>query len=306
MLLSTLLFCVGIALVLSFISQLFSELKAEIKVVRTEIKAEIQVVRTEIKAEIQVVRAEMKEEMQVVRAEMKEETVATILKISQLMHDKVSDIAEVLRNVSYPSSCKANDVKHYATFSLIRYKGIFYEVGVKHDVCMDQGADRAECPDMDVVLRLPNCRDEKYALDADFYLPLRMGDVATTVGYVAVPSGSVALMWSGHLSGLMSQKRTAISSSGKIIEIRADEYLFGANELTGMSGGPSANGNGFTGIVHATYNKDSELGGIPLATVIPFGAIVRECISQLNINAQRLFATRTDLHCRDVTVLKLR
>jgi hypothetical protein len=68
-----------------------------------------------------------------------------------------------------------------------------------------------------------------------------------------------------------------------------------------MSGGPTANGNGYTGVVHGSSIYEKTFNS--LAHVIPFESIVRECISQLKDSSQADFPTR--LSWPHVKILKL-
>jgi hypothetical protein len=100
------------------------------------------------------------------------------------------------------------------------------------------------------------------------------GTLGSTVGFVTHEGKSVLQYWSGTLAG-----KTQFNATTDGIEFRRDEYLFqGVAEIPGMSDGPTANGNGYTGVVHGNHLYKESL--LSHARVIPFDSIVRECISQ--------------------------
>ena len=74
-------------------------------------------------------------------------------------------------------------------------------------------------------------------------------------------------------------------------------------ELQGMSGGATANGNGYTGLVHATQDFTSRK--VSMACVIPFSVIARDCIDLLLQNPTLSSKLKTPKQCPGVKVLDI-
>ena len=112
------------------------------------------------------------------------------------------------------------------------------------------------------------------AINVTKHAKLRMGDDASTFGYILEKGKTIGRFWRGNVAGILGTHQIDYETKS---QFHADEYLFqGVAELSGMSGGLTANGLGYTGMVHGN-NMYSD-AKVSMACVIPFDLIKNACI----------------------------
>lgn len=118
------------------------------------------------------------------------------------------------------------------------------------------------CDGIDVSFRV-NCSATQFSLNATDHIPLRIGDSAIAVGYVAMDK---PFSWSGSLGGSFASIHTALPKATNVHNLayfHNDEYIIqGVIQLPGMSGGPVANGKGLTGLVHIRGTDTLAVAGV--------------------------------------------
>ncbi len=193
----------------------------------------------------------------------------------QLMHDIGAHKAEVLGEATSPDVCAVSG--SHATLHSVAYKQKIFSLGVKHHKyqCDNPNMVSYDCPDIDVTI-IHECPQTKQVIDINKFVPLRVGDIASTYGYIMDYGTYKSRYWTGSMAGKLGP--------GYTNECHQDEYIFqGVAQIEGMSGGPTINGCGYTGMVHANTNFVSNK--VSTALVIP-ARFITACadtfLSQLN------------------------
>ena len=220
----------------------FAELKTEV----AELKTEVAELKTSQERDHQTV-------------------LSAILIESKSTHDKGAEVAIYLKEASRVMYVG----KEFMTTHYLTYQGYVFGVGVLHSFGSpsDLVSKKAfSCSPIDAVI-IAGCPD-KYiqVINASQSVPLRMGDAASTFGFVNYSGNMIDRYWSGFLSG-------KLGDTGKIGDgvdsprALPHEYIFqGVSQVEGMSGGPTVNGCGYTGMAHA---RESRSYIVPNALVIP-------------------------------------
>jgi hypothetical protein len=140
-----------------------------------------------------------------------------------------------------------------------------------------------------------------YAINATVYSPLRIGDEASAFGFIYDHGIYISRYWKGTLAGKLGNHYYHAFSNTSFL---AEEYLFqGVAELDGMSGGPTANGHGYTGIVHG--NNFYTTSKVSMACVVPFSIILSGCIQPLLNNSSFYQQLMGPKQCPNVKVLQI-
>jgi len=214
-------------------------------------------------------------------------------------HDRQSEVALSLESASFymVGSDFAKPSDQIATGHYIFYREKFFTLTVKHAGPVKKV--HWTCDNVDVQILFP-C-PTSHAINATIIVPLRMGDEASAFGYIFDEPSIIPRFWKGTLAGKLGESRRHEESKTTFF---AEEYLFhGAAELLGMSGGPTANGYGYTGLVHGNYKYASEL--ISLACVIPFSVISSECIDTMFKNASFYAQFKGTKECPYVKIINI-
>jgi hypothetical protein len=81
-----------------------------------------------------------------------------------------------------------------------------------------------------------------------------MGDQASTFGYIYNNGMQIPRFWTGTRAVPLGNHFIIVNNTINATPFLSEECLFqGVAELAGMSGGPTANGIGYTGLVHGTF-----------------------------------------------------
>jgi len=190
-------------------------------------------------------------------------------------HDLGSEIASNLEDASV--HFRDNTNKAYSTGHYIFYDDKYLLLSVSHG---PHAPDAYICHE-NIDVQISGGCPLKSAINISRHVPLRMGDEASTFGYIYENEKFIPRFWKGVLGGKLGNDKKHLSSKTIFL---GDEYVFqGVSQLNGMSGGPTVNGAGYTGMVHGSvdYLSDSR---ITLACVIPFNLIQSLCIKRMKID----------------------
>ena len=202
------------------------------------------------------------------------------------IHDVGAERAAILDSVTYGHHDNVSG--NHATSHSVYYNGTVFFVGVKHhshyNLTRDSNATSIICKFIDVQL-IPGCPSKNKSLDITHSVSLRAGDSATTFGYIYEYGEFKTRVWTGTLAGRFGHQNDDVSL------YNPNEYMFqGVAQIDGMSGGPSINGNGYTGIVHA--NQRFHTYNVSMALVVPVRLIL-DCI-EANADKFAMFPKMVD------------
>jgi hypothetical protein len=129
------------------------------------------------------------------------------------------------------------------------------------------------------------------AINVSRYAALRMGDEASTFGYIYEKNIFISRFWKGVLGGKLGHDALDEKSNTKFL---GDEYLFqGVAQIADMSGGPTVNGAGYTGMMHGNKQYENIMANFSyyMASVIPFEKIESLCIKRMQMHRRDLYAS---------------
>ena len=208
-------------------------------------------------------------------------------------HDIQSEVAEYLQNVTVPifdPTTSSYNSGHY-----IFYDQRFMLLSVSHGVQLN---DSFSCH-TEIDVQISGDCPRISAINVSNWAPLRTGDQASTFGFIKENGQYIDRFWKGSLAGKLGYLNTHNATKTRFL---ADEYVFqGVAQLIGMSGGPTVNGIGYTGMVHGNNNYVSQT--VSMACVIPFSLIKSKCINRMRIEKPALYAalkTQSDCESADV------
>ena len=162
--------------------------------------------------------------------------------------------------------CDGSD--EHATAHTVAYKGKICKISVRHLKC--SSLDMVDCNTIDVRL-FRGCPTQSYAINIENFVPLRTGDEASGLGYILDFDKIKERFWRGHLAGRLGSSKLSGNEHSYLIESVA--------QLQGMSGGPTINGCGYTGMVNGVQDFFSLNQSVSYATVIP-AKLIAQCIAQ--------------------------
>ena len=209
-------------------------------------------------------------------------------------HDIQSEAASFLFNTSV--AIFDNKTMKFNSGHYIYHDEKFLLLTVSHGVQIE---DSYECH-ADIDVQISGGCPVNSAINVSDWASLRIGDQASTFGFVNENDLFIPRFWKGSLAGNLGYLHTHRESNTHFL---ADEYIFqGVAQLMGMSGGPTINGNGYTGMVHGNNNYLNL--SISTACVIPFSLIKSKCIDKMPFERPDLFKLlKTASDCTYVKII---
>jgi len=271
--------------------------KAYEKARRLERAQDMEVRKQERAQDMEVRKQERAQDMEVRKQERKEDRDFLYALIKKRDHDVHHEVAMALESATFSITQSVGKTNYVASGHDIFYSDHFFKLSVAH---VPHGVNETSfiCPDIDVQIFF-DC-PKNNAINATGHTALRIGDTASTFGYINLGNNSVARYWTGVLAGQLGARMMDKNTNTTFL---AEEYLFGSvAELFGMSGGPTANGKGYTGIVHGNY---MEKNSVQMAIVLPFSIVLSRCISVLLLNTTYSSLLKRPDQCPDAKVTEV-
>lgn len=276
--------------IIYYLDKMLAEIKTSQVRLETNMEAfQLSQVRLEKKMEIFQESTEKKMEALKESMEAKMEALRSSVTdaIGKKAHNFRSDIAATLSNATEPIICK-NQL--FRTSFSAYYRGRVFVLSVKHSMCANETGYLTCDDNLDIVL-YNRCPTTSAVINISESVPLRIGDEASTLGFVLRNGTSHLRFWSSYLTGRYGLNTTATDN---VTLIAPNEYIMQATtQLPGMSGGCTCNGCGFTGVVHANDNLSNLM-----ALVIP-AADVHKCLDK------HLSVLMPSTNCSNLIILSL-
>jgi len=215
--------------------------------------------------------------------------------LKERQHDIHSEVANHLNNVTVHITDSTG--RNYNSGHYIFYEQRFMLLSVSHGV---QIRDSFSCH-TEIDVQISGGCPVNSAINVSTSAPLRTGDQASTFGFINENDQYIARFWKGSLAGELGYLKIDNATKTRFLN---DEYVFqGVAQLIGMSGGPTVNGVGYTGMVHG--NNEYFGQNVSMACVIPFNLIKSKCIDKMRDEAPALFAAlNTTSDCKSANVIK--
>ena len=209
-------------------------------------------------------------------------------------HDIQSEVAKYLYNVTvniFDENTISYNSGHY-----IFYDQRFMLLSVSHGVQINGSFSCHTEIDVQISGGCP----VNSAINVSNWAPLRTGDQASTLGFIYENDTFIDRFWKGSLAGKLGSLSIHNETKTRFL---SDEYVFqGIAQLIGMSGGPTVNGIGYTGMVHGNNNYLSQT--VSMACVIPFNLIKSECIDRMRNKKPALYAAlKTQSECESANII---
>jgi prefoldin subunit 5 len=178
------------------------------------------------------------------------------------LHNSGSNSYDILHSATHYTEC--ND--DHATAHTVTYKGKLCSITVKHLNCTFPNS--LDCAGMDIRL-FRGCPIDKRAINIENFVPLRTGDEASGLGYIKDYGKIHKRYWRGSLAGRFGSA---------FAYFEEDSYLIqSVTQIYGMSGGPTINGCGYTGMINGIQDFRNQNLSVAYAIVIP-AVKITECI----------------------------
>jgi len=194
--------------------------------------------------------------------------------VKNRQHDIHNEVAAHLENVTIPLKDLDNNAGNkFNSGHFIYHEERFMFLSVSHGVKIENSYSCHDEIDVQISGGCPN----NSAINVSTWALLRTGDQASTFGFINEYGYNISRFWKGSLAGMLGYTVTHQESQTRFLE---EEYVFqGIAQLLGMSGGPTLNGIGCTGMVHG--NNIYLEQNVSMACVIPFSLIKSKCIDKM-------------------------
>jgi len=194
--------------------------------------------------------------------------------VKNRQHDIHNEVAAHLENVTIPLKGLDNNAGNkFNSGHFIYHEERFMFLSVSHGVKIENSYSCHDEIDVQISGGCPN----NSAINVSTWALLRTGDQASTFGFINEYGYNISRFWKGSLAGMLGYTVTHQESQTRFLK---EEYVFqGIAQLLGMSGGPTLNGIGCTGMVHG--NNIYLEQNVSMACVIPFSLIKSKCIDKM-------------------------
>ena len=201
---------------------------------------------TLMKESIVRIEAKLDSKLDLMEAKLDSKLDLIMMEIKSYHHDYLTNKASLLRRTNSQLISGSDSATTHALF----YAGSVFTITVKHFSLNDRSNNITYLhhPDYDFSIQL-GCPFQAFALNASVVDELRMGDIASCLGYV----NGYERFWSGALVGKYGSKEFVVQVMGHNILVHEDEYIIDAPQLHGMSGAAVINGLYYTGCVHVAH-----------------------------------------------------